>query len=78
MISKAAADHAATVDHTGGVFGKDTLPGGIDASSKDAPLTAVRVSADRQIHVGFLDVWDEVFGMMAEQKLKALAMGELL
>ena len=45
MISKSAADDAITVVDPRGVFGEDPLPGGEDAVSENAPLTAVSVTA---------------------------------
>ena len=66
MISKPTADDAITVVDPRGVFGKNSLPGSENAVSEDAPLTAVSVTAHRQIHAEICNFGD-VFGMMTEQ-----------
>ena len=77
MIAKTAADYAATVHHARRIFGEDSLSGCVYTSAKYAPLAAVRVSANGQINGFILDIWNVIFGMVAEQKPKTLLLGEL-
>ena len=78
VIAKTAADHAAVFKDTRGIFGEQSLPGCINASAEYAPLSAVRVPANGQIDVCFLNVRVKIFGMMAEKKLDAVLLGKAL
>ena len=69
VIAEPAADHASVFKDARGVFWEQSLPRGIDASAEYAPLSAVRVTANGQIDVCFLNVRVKIFGMMTEQKL---------
>ena len=67
VIAKTAADYPAVVVNPRGVFGEDSLSGGVSPLTEESPVSAVRVSADGQLNVRFLDIGHKILGMMTEQ-----------
>ena len=72
MVSRTSADDQSVIDNTCGIFGEEALPGRVNTVLEETPLTAVCMTANGEINIGFLDVRYVVFGMMTKQNAELL------
>ena len=70
MITKPSADHTVSVYDPRSVFWEQPLPGRVDAAAENAPVSAVCMSANGEIHLKVTEIGDQIFGMVTEQDLQ--------
>ncbi len=71
VIGKPAAYYQAVVMKSRGILRKESLSGGINALTEDAPLSAVGVAREREVDVELLYIARIVFGVVVEKHLVA-------